>query len=193
MMIVGVHEGIHAQDKDTTLISRGNMFGVNRSCKIACGRTKSSASQKLEMIVVRRGRRVWVPQTIGLMSASSSTKSFLMCGSADTVARHAGGSHGRPLRGLAQRMAASTCVMRCLLTGPEMPDARAATAREKSRCCSCSQSNVVAETCILCGGARSTTAGNSSASKQDHEQPSGRTPWSGATLFRPIPWKALEE
>ena len=34
---------------------------------------------------------------------------------------------------------------------------------------------------------------NGPASKRDHEQPSKRTPWNGAELFRPILWTVLEE
>ena len=50
---------------------------------------------------------------------------------------------GRVAR-LAQRMAGRTCAMRCLLTGPKTLVARLAIGGEKSRCCSTSQSKVVA-------------------------------------------------
>ena len=55
--------------------------------------------------------------------------------------------------------------MRCLLTGPNMFDARVAIAREKSRCCSCSQSNVDAVACILCGCAQHTAGTVQQANK----------------------------
>ena len=50
---------------------------------------------------------------------------------------------GRVAR-LAQRMAGRTCAMRCLQTGPKTCVERVAIGGEKSRCCSTSQSKVVA-------------------------------------------------
>ena len=69
---------------------------------------------------------------------------------------------GRVAR-LAQRMAGRICVIRCLLLAEDF-----GITREKSRCCSKSQSKVVAEVvaeaCILCGRALSTLPERSSMS-----------------------------
>ena len=75
------------------------------------------------------------------MRASLSTQSVVCVRfrvkrdrSADTVTHHANGP------------AASSCVPQCLLIGSKMCNARAAIARGKSRCCSCTQSK-----CGCCG------------------------------------------
>ena len=61
-----------------------------------------------------------------------------------TIAHYSKESNPGRVPRLAQRMAGRTCAMRCLLTGPKTCVERLAIGGEKSRCCSTSQSKVVA-------------------------------------------------
>ena len=114
--------------------------------------------------IAQAGALVVVTQATRLISTSQSTeqvKIFNYCVKpslcTDDVAKYADGATTNPGRvaRLASRTVSNTSVMRSLLIGPKMFDARAEIAPATSRACPCSQRNAVAVACIVCLGMRS--------------------------------------